>query len=134
MEITADMFRVESEIENAWTLHGALYTDPKVFAAEKEKIFSRTWQVAGHASQVANTGDYFTTELVGEPLVCVRGAELLPCALADKNAVGHRLRAMGASFYLSRSPLATLPLRPLRSVPDQVAVCTSSGRTFGNGG
>lgn len=75
MEITADMFRVESEIENAWTLHAALYTDSKVFSAEKEKIFSRTWQVIGHASQVANIGDYFTTELVGEPLVCVRGAD-----------------------------------------------------------
>ena len=45
--------------------------------------------------------------------VCVRGAELLPCALADKDALGHRLRAMGASFYLSRSPLAALRLRPL---------------------
>lgn len=75
MEITADMIRVESEIENAWTLHAALYTDPKVFTAEKEKIFSRTWQVIGHASQVANPGDYFTTELVGEPLLCVRGAD-----------------------------------------------------------
>lgn len=69
------MFRVESEIENAWTLHAALYTDPKVFAAEKEKIFARTWQVVGRASQVANSGDYFTTELVGEPLLCVRGAD-----------------------------------------------------------
>ena len=41
--------------------------------------------------------------------VCVRGAELL--RLADKDALGHRLRAMGASFYLSRSPLAALRLR-----------------------
>src|SRR6516162_10910055 len=45
--------------------------------------------------------------------VCVCGAELLPCALADKNALGHRLRAMGASFCLSHSPLAALRLRPL---------------------
>jgi len=75
MEITADMFRVESGIENAWTLHSALYTDQKVFDCEKDKIFSRTWQVVGQASQVANSGDYFTTELVGEPLVCVRGAD-----------------------------------------------------------
>src|SRR6516164_297627 len=44
---------------------------------------------------------------------CVCGAELLPCALAAKNALGHRLRAMGASFCLSHSPLAALRLRPL---------------------
>lgn len=75
MEITPDMFRVESAIENAWTLPSALYADPAVFAAEKEEIFSRTWQVVGHASQVANPGDYFTTGLIGEPLLLVRGAD-----------------------------------------------------------
>jgi phenylpropionate dioxygenase-like ring-hydroxylating dioxygenase large terminal subunit len=46
-----------------------------VFAAEREKIFSRAWQVGGHASQVANPGDYFTTHLVGEPPVFVRGGD-----------------------------------------------------------
>jgi hypothetical protein len=56
----------------------------------------------------------------GPRSVCVRGAEPLPCALADKNAVGHRLRAMGASFYLSRSPLAALPLRPLGQSPTKL--------------
>lgn len=39
------------------------------------KIFSRTWQVAGHASQVAHAGDYFTTRVVGEPLLIVRGTD-----------------------------------------------------------
>lgn len=75
MEITAELFRIESEVANAWTLPAALYTDPKVLAEEKEKIFARTWQVVGHASQVVNPADYFTTELVGEPLLCVRGAD-----------------------------------------------------------
>src|SRR5262249_21355234 len=45
--------------------------------------------------------------------VCVRGAELLPCALADKNAWGYRLRTMGANSYPSQNPLAALLLRPL---------------------
>jgi choline monooxygenase len=75
MEITIDTFHVESNIEEAWTLPSALYTDQKIFAAEKEKIFSRTWQVVGHISQVANPGDYFTTELAGEPLLCARGSD-----------------------------------------------------------
>src|SRR5947207_2280509 len=43
--------------------------------AEQAKIFSRTWQVAGHCSQVAKPGDYFTTEVAGEPLVFVRGSD-----------------------------------------------------------
>jgi phenylpropionate dioxygenase-like ring-hydroxylating dioxygenase large terminal subunit len=75
MEITADTFRVESNVEEAWTLPALLYTDPKIFAAEKEKIFLRTWHVVGHASQVANPGDYFTAELAGEPLLLARGSD-----------------------------------------------------------
>jgi len=75
MVISADTFRVAAEIERAWTLPALLYTDASVFVAEKEKIFSRTWQVAGPAAQVANPGDYFTTELMGEPIVCVRGSD-----------------------------------------------------------
>ncbi len=64
--------QVDANIARAWTLPASLYTDANVFAEEKEKIFGCTWQVVGHASQVANAGDYFTTELVGEPLLLVR--------------------------------------------------------------
>jgi choline monooxygenase len=75
MNISEDPIRVDAEIARAWTLPSFLYTDPKTFADEKEKIFARTWQVVGHASQVANAGDYFTTELAGEPLLFVRGSD-----------------------------------------------------------
>lgn len=66
---------IDAAIERAWTLPTTLYTDPSVFESEKQKIFSRTWQVAGHASQVAHAGDYFTTSVAGEPIVVVRGAD-----------------------------------------------------------
>jgi len=75
MEIPEFYFKMEAEIAKAWTLPAVLYTDASVFAAEKERIFSRTWQVVGHASQVANPGDYFTTELAGEPLLLARGSD-----------------------------------------------------------
>lgn len=75
MAISKDALQIEPNIARAWTLPAALYTDAGVFAAEKEKIFWRSWQVAGHGSQVANPGDYFTTELIGEPLVIVRGLD-----------------------------------------------------------
>jgi phenylpropionate dioxygenase-like ring-hydroxylating dioxygenase large terminal subunit len=73
MDISKDAFEVEARIGRAWTLPAILYTDANVFAEEKEKIFRRTWQVVGRASQVANAGDYFTTELMGEPLLFARG-------------------------------------------------------------
>ena len=75
MAISRDGGQVESNIARAWTLPTSVYTDPAVHATEKEKIFGRTWQVVGHRGQVANPGDYFTTEIIGEPLLIVRGAD-----------------------------------------------------------
>jgi choline monooxygenase len=42
---------------------------------EKERIFARTWQVVGHARQLANPGDFFTLELAGEPLLIARDSQ-----------------------------------------------------------
>ena len=75
MDTPKDAFQIEAEIARAWTLPASVYFDEEVFAAEKEKIFSRTWQVVGHSSQVASPEDYFTTDLMGEPLLFVRGGD-----------------------------------------------------------
>jgi choline monooxygenase len=64
---------IDADISRAWTLPSRLYTDPAIFQEEKEKIFDRTWQVIGHRDQVAKPGDYFTTTLIGEPLLMARG-------------------------------------------------------------
>src|SRR5271155_2701587 len=75
MAIAKDVVSVDSNIAQAWTLPSHLYTEPAAFAAEKEGIFARSWQAVGHRDQVADAGDYFTTELVGEPLLIVRGSD-----------------------------------------------------------
>jgi choline monooxygenase len=75
MDISRDTFQVEADIARAWTLPAHLYWDANILLAEKEKIFSCTWQVVGQASQVTNPGDYFTTELLGDPLLFVRGSD-----------------------------------------------------------
>src|ERR1700680_1808480 len=75
MANSRDGGQVESNIARSWTLPASVYTDPTVHAAEKEKIFGRTWQVAGHRGQGASPGDYFTTEIIGEPVLIVRGAD-----------------------------------------------------------
>ena len=36
---------------------------------ETERIFSKTWQLAGRADQVAESGQFFTTEIAGESVV-----------------------------------------------------------------
>ena len=74
MTIPMDTFHIEPDISRAWSLPAPLYADAQIFDLEKERIFGRTWQVVGHAHQLANPGDYFTLELLGEPLLLVRGA------------------------------------------------------------
>ncbi len=54
-------------------LEARYYTDPEMFSVEKHRLLSRTWQFAGHESQVKNAGDYFTFEIAGESLFCIRG-------------------------------------------------------------
>ncbi len=75
MRGSLENLKIENQIARAWTLPASLYFSPEVYAAEKETIFARTWQVVGHHDRVKNAGDYFTTELIGEPLVVVRGAD-----------------------------------------------------------
>lgn len=51
------------------------YTSSTWFERERERIFARSWNYAGHASQLANPGDYFTQTLAGVPLVLVKGQD-----------------------------------------------------------
>jgi choline monooxygenase len=52
-----------------------LYRDPAVLEIEQRKIFARTWQLAGHISQLAGTGSYITAQAGVEPVLVLRGAE-----------------------------------------------------------
>ena len=55
-----------------YALDAAHYTDPALFEREQECIFRRTWQFAGHVSQLERSGDYFALELHGRSLFCVK--------------------------------------------------------------
>ena len=55
-----------------YTIDKKHYIDPHLYEEEKKKVMMRTWQFAGHASQLQNTGDYFTFEIAGQPLFCIK--------------------------------------------------------------
>ena len=59
----------------ASSLEGRYYTDPAVFAAEKEAVFFRNWLVVGHVTQVPNPGDFFTLMLFDQPVAVLRGRD-----------------------------------------------------------
>jgi choline monooxygenase len=52
-----------------------LYLDPEVLRVEDERIFSRTWQFAGHVSQLPNAGTYLTVNAGTQPVLVVRDDE-----------------------------------------------------------
>lgn len=57
------------------SLEARYYTDPAIFEKEREGLFARSWQFAGHESRARNAGDYFTFEIAGENLFCIRGKD-----------------------------------------------------------
>jgi len=69
-------FDIHPEIERSSTLPGSFYTRQDVFEALRERVFARSWQWIGHASEVERAGDAHPFELLpgllDEPLVLVR--------------------------------------------------------------
>lgn len=51
------------------------YSDPEWFRAEARLLFARTWNLAGASADVAEPGDYLTTEAGGVPILVVRGED-----------------------------------------------------------
>ena len=65
---------IQPDVGQAFTLPAHFYFDPAFEQQEKEKIYARKWQVVGHERQLPKAGSFFTTELVGEPLLLVRNS------------------------------------------------------------
>lgn len=57
------------------SLDARYYTDPAIFEAERKGVLARTWQFAGHGSQLEHPGDYFAFEMAGESLFCIKGRD-----------------------------------------------------------
>ena len=64
--------QVESRVE---TLPYSWYADPAVAAAERDLIFRRSWQYAGHTGELSGPGSMFPTQVGGLPVVVVLDRE-----------------------------------------------------------
>jgi fatty-acyl-CoA synthase len=56
-------------------VHGRLYCDPDVFAAELDAIWHRVWVYVGHESEVPQPGDYVRRQIGAQPVIMIRGAD-----------------------------------------------------------
>lgn len=68
-------YQPTDDLAYAETLPARWYTDPRFLELEKNRIFYKTWQPVGRVEQVLRPGDFFTCEVVGQPLVVTRGLD-----------------------------------------------------------
>jgi len=61
--------------EKATTLPGEYYPSEAVFAAERERIFSRRWLCAGRSDAIGQPGDYVLFPAASESLIVARGRD-----------------------------------------------------------
>ena len=66
---------IPNPVADGWTLPASWYADAGVSALERERIFTRTWQYAGRADQVAEPGSYFASQAAHIPILVVRGRD-----------------------------------------------------------
>ena len=55
-------------------VHVSLYTDPRIFADEMDRIFHRGWVFIGHESEIPSAGDFVTRPLGEQPVIMTRTA------------------------------------------------------------
>jgi choline monooxygenase len=86
------LFEIDPDIRVARTLPARVYSDPEIFRLQRERIFARTWQYAGHADLIKVAGQVYPFTLLpgmlDEPLVLTRdGADRIHCL---SNVCTHR--------------------------------------------
>lgn len=69
-------------------LPGWAYRDADVLAAERQRVFRRSWQIMCHLNDVPRAGDWQAVVVTGEPIVVVRGRDGAVRAFA--NVCRHR--------------------------------------------
>jgi choline monooxygenase len=75
-QIRAELSEIAAlDADNARTMAPAFYTSPEFLEIEQEHLLRRQWLCVGHVGEIAKPGDFFTTELLGEPLLIARDLE-----------------------------------------------------------
>ena len=75
LEKLINSYNPNAALAQASTIPASWYTDAPFFELEKQTVFARSWQFAARVEQLNNPGNYVTTDIGGEPVVIVRGAD-----------------------------------------------------------
>lgn len=75
-QIQAEIQRIaELPLAKATTLPSQAYTSQEFFDWEVDHIFRNDWLPLAHVSQIPAAGDFLNIDMLGEPLIVVRGKE-----------------------------------------------------------
>lgn len=74
-KLLASLAASVADIADAKTLPASLYVSPQVLQVEKEALFMREWLAVGRAERIPASGDWFTVDLMEEPIIVVRDKE-----------------------------------------------------------
>lgn len=66
---------LDQDPARSYTLPARYYTDPAIFAAEKEAIFYRGWHMACHANDLSEVGSYVTASIFDQKVFICRGKD-----------------------------------------------------------
>lgn len=58
-----------------YSLPRSFYAEQDLFDREVEAFVGRHWMLVGHASEVAQPGDFFTRDIAGHPIIVVRDGD-----------------------------------------------------------
>jgi phenylpropionate dioxygenase-like ring-hydroxylating dioxygenase large terminal subunit len=72
---TETVSELRQDLEQGRTLPAAWYTDPVLYARERDRIFRRMWQYVGLTEQLASPGDFFTATVGDVPVLVVKGKD-----------------------------------------------------------
>jgi len=75
-EVLADIQRCSDlPMSGSTTLPPEVYTSEEFYQWEIDNVFRPEWQCLAHISQIPNAGDFLNIDLLGEPLIIVRGKD-----------------------------------------------------------
>ncbi|MDY7103784.1 MAG: aromatic ring-hydroxylating dioxygenase subunit alpha [Actinomycetota bacterium] len=71
-ELYASLAESVTDVAHASTLPPELYTSEEFLAFEREALFMREWLCVGRADRIPEPGDWFTADILGEPVIIAR--------------------------------------------------------------
>ena len=93
---------IRRPLRQAGPLPAWCYTDADWYERELETIFRKEWLCVGRVEQIPNTGDYFSIEVIKQPLIVVRDGDavrvhlgLLGRDAAPPHQLGHDRVVLG---------------------------------------